>query len=144
MLILVFLATAALATPVAWTHEVTIAHGGTRATASYRALPDITTRQVGMTAGTRPGNVRCDWTAAIGVERRLLHADKPATSVRQLAAMKTLKGSRPGDCSANRRTIERDIASRSDAINAYLLRVAEQDQRELRAEIDTLAAPTGR
>ena len=37
-----------------------------------------------------------------------------------------------------------DIASRSGAINAHLLRVAEQDQRDLRAEIEALAPPTGR
>ena len=147
MHILVLLATATLGaatpTPSAWTHAVPINHDGTQATATYRALPDVTTRQVGMAAGTRPSSVRCDWRAAIMVERQLVAAGKAATSVRQLPAMKTLKGSRPGDCHANQRNIDSDIASRSGAINAHLLRVAEQDQRDLRAEIATLAPPTG-
>ena len=64
--------------------------------------------------------------------------------MRKLAGMKTLKGSRPGDCTINRRSIDRDIAAQADAINAHLVAVAEQDQRELRAEIETLAPPTGR
>ena len=137
-------ATLAQTAPTAWTHDVPMAQGDSQATASYRALPRVKTRQVGMSAGTRPSSLRCDWTAAIGVERHLSYAGKIASSVRQLSAEKTFKGSRPGDCAANRRNIDADLASRSDAINAHLMSVAEQDQRELRAEIDTLAPPMGR
>jgi hypothetical protein len=146
MAIFTLLAAAALAqaAPAGWTHAVPVAHGDGRATATYRAVPDISTRQIGMTAGTRPSSVRCTWTAEIAVERALVHPGTGASSVRQLAAPKTFKGSRPGDCTANRQNIESDIAARSDAINAHLVRVAEADQRDLRAEIDTLAPPTGR
>ena len=146
MAIFTLLVAAALAqaAPVGWTHTVPIAHGEGRATATYRAVPDISTRQIGMAAGTRPNSLRCTWTAAIAVERALAHPGTGAISVRQLAAPKTFKGSRPGDCIANRQNIENDIAARSDAINAHLVRVAETDQRDLRAEIDTRAPPTGR
>ncbi len=144
ILALIAAATLAPAMPTAWTYAVPINHGGAEVTATYRALPDITTRQVGMAAGTRPSSVRCDWRAAITVERQLVAIGKAAASVRQLPVMKTLKGSRPGDCHGNRRNIDSDIASRSEAINAHLLRVAEQDQRDLRAEIETLGPPTGR
>ena len=154
MLMLAILATATLAqaAPLAWTHDVPmvqsseapVSQAAGQVTASYQALPRITTRQVGMSAGTRSSSVRCDWTANISVERHLRQAGKPGTSIRQLPAMKTLKGSRPGDCAANRGNINADIASRSDAINAHLASVAEQDQSALRAEIETLAPPTGR
>ncbi len=146
MAIFTLLAAAALAqaAPAGWTHAVPVAHGDGRATAIYRAVPDISTRQVGMAAGTRPSSMRCTWTAAIAVERELAHPGTGSGSVRRLASLKTLKGSRPGDCTANRQNIESDIASKSDAINAHLVRVAETDQRDLRAEIDTLAPPSGR
>lgn len=134
----------AQATPAPWTHSVPVQHGNGQAMAVYHAAPTVTTRQVGMSAGTRMSTVRCDWTADIGVERHLSYPGREATSVRKLAAMKALKGSRPGDCTANRRAIDREIAARSDAINAHLVAVAEQDQRELRAEIETLALPSGR
>ena len=149
---LMILATAALAQaapaqpagPAIWTHDVPVAYGGGQAIARYSALPEINTRQVGMAAGARMSTVRCDWTADIGVERRLAYPGKATTGVRKLVGMKTLKGSRPGDCTINRRNIDRDIAAQADAINAHLVAVAEQDQRELRAEIETLAPPTGR
>lgn len=140
-------AAAAMATatpaPAGWTHSVPVAHGGVEATATYQARPRVTTRQVGLSAGPRMSSVRCIWTADIEVERHLTQAGAEAAGLRTLASAKTFSGQRPGECQANRRGIDKEIAAKAPEIQAHLLAVAEHDQRELRTEVELLAAPIG-
>lgn len=141
---MIFLATLAAATivqatPAQWSHSVPVASGNPDVAATYIARPNVTTRQIGMAPGPRPGTMRCVWTADIAVERRL--ADN---SIRTLAADKRLSGSRHGGCLQNRREIDREIAASTPAINAHLAAVAERDQRQLRTEVEALALPGGR
>ena len=137
-------ATLAQATPAALTHSVPITHSGGQATAIYEARPALAARQVGMSAGTRMSSVRCVWTADVAIERRLVAAGGGATSgVRMLAPVKTVGGSLPGDCAVNRKAIDRDLAARAPELKAHLLAVAGQDQRDLRAEVETLVQPSG-
>jgi hypothetical protein len=131
------------ATPANWTHTVPVAHRDMAATATYQARPRVTTRQIGMSAGPRMSTVRCVWTADIEVERQLTATGSEASGLRTLPSAKSISGQRHGDCTANRRAIDRDIAARTPEIQAHLLAVAEQDQRELRSEVDVLAAPIG-
>jgi hypothetical protein len=135
-------ATVAQATPAEWTHSVPVTAGNRTTTATYVARPNVTTRQIGMAAGPRTSTMRCTWTADITVERRL--GDASAADARDVAATKTLNGSRHGSCIANRKAIDQEIAAKAPEINAHLLAVAERDQRQLRTEIETLAPPTGR
>lgn len=132
------------AAPSVWTHNVPVVHGTANANAVYTARPVVSTRQVGMTAGTRMSSQRCVWTADIAVERRLETAGAESGGRREMPSTKTLQGSRPGACASNRRLIDQDIASHTPAIAAHLEMVAERDQRDLRSEIETLAPPTGR
>ena len=136
-------ATAALAGPAQWTHTTAVAHGNGQATATYTARPHITTRQIGMSGGTRMSTERCIWIADISVDRRLAPAGGDTMGLRDMASIKTLKGSRPGACANSRRVIDREIAAKTPDIKAHLMAVAERDQRELRTEIEALA-PTGR
>lgn len=145
ILITTLAAAAAMATaaPADWTHSVPVAHGGVEATATYQARPRVTTRQVGMSAGPRMSSVRCIWTADIEVERHLTQAGAETAGLRTLASAKTFSGQRPGECHANRRGIDKEIAAKAPEIQAHLLAVAEHDQRELRTEVEMLAAPIG-
>lgn len=135
LLIVAAAATVAQAAPAQWTHSTPVAHGNGQATATYIARPVVTTRQVGVSGGTRMSTERCLWTASINVERRL----NDGASGRDMALAKTIKGSRHGSCMTNRRAIDQDIAARTSEINAHLVAVAERDQRQLRTEIETLA-----
>lgn len=129
--------------PANWTHSVSVAHGNVEATATYQARPRVTTRQVGLSAGPRMSSVRCIWTADIEVERHLTQAGAEAAGLRTLASAKTFSGQRPGECHANRRGIDKEIAAKAPEVQAHLLAVAEHDQRELRTEVEMLAAPIG-
>ncbi|NJC09214.1 hypothetical protein [Polymorphobacter fuscus] len=134
----------AQATPAQWTHSVPVDHGRGQATAIYEARPVVSTRQIGTSMGTRMSTARCLWTADIAVERRLETSGVNQTGTREMAAVKTLKGSRHGACATSRGSIDKEIAAQTPAIRAHLVAVAERDQQELRTEIDTLAPPAGR
>lgn len=143
-MLLELVAAAAIASagpPLEWTRSVPVANGTVQRAATYVARPLVKTRQIGMSAGTRMSSERCLWTASIAVARRL---DAEAARGRDLPVTKTLQGSHLGGCIANRRNIARGIAHHSPAIDAHLAAVAEQDQRELRSEIEALTPPTGR
>jgi hypothetical protein len=88
-------------------------------------------------------SARCVWTADMVIERRLVTAGGSVTNVRVLAPVKTVGGSLPGDCAVNRKAIDRDFAARAAELNAHLLAVAGQDHRDLLAEIETFAQPSG-
>jgi hypothetical protein len=137
-------ASATAPVPATWTHSVQVTHGTADANAIYTARPIVTTRDIGMSAGTRMSSQRCVWTADIAVERRLEAAGMESTGRREMPSTKTLTGSRPGACVGNRRLIDQEIAGHTPAIEAHLVAVAERDQRDLRSEIETLAPPTGR
>lgn len=146
MILLATLAAAAAiadATPAQWTRSVAVAHGGVQATATYEARPRVITREVGMAAGTRMSTVRCVWTAEIATERRLTQPGSATEIRRTLASTKTIKGQRPGYCAQARPGIDQEIASKAAEIDAHLLAVSNQDQRELRSEVETLTVPRG-
>lgn len=132
----------AQATGGSFTHSVSAQPGSTVA-ATYEARPVVTTRQIGAAGGTRMGTMRCTWKAAINVERRL-EAGDASTPARSLMPVKTLTGSRHGDCFTGRRGIDQEIASRAPEIRAHLEAVAMQDQRDLRAELESLVPTSGR
>jgi hypothetical protein len=120
-------------------HSVALNHGTRTATAVYEARPQISTRTMGLSPGTRQGNRRCLWTAEIVVERHL--KGEEGVAMRTLAPVKTISGSRPGPCHNSNRAIESEIAARAPEIQAHLLAVAEQDGRDLRTELETMNAP---
>lgn len=125
-----------------YTHSLPV-QPGSQIIATYRAMPVVTTRQIGAAAGTRMGTVRCTWKAAISIERRLeTGGANPPT--RTLAPVRTLAGSRHGDCMVGRRAIDQEIAGRAPEIQAHLEAVAMQDQRDLRAEVESLGSTGGR
>lgn len=142
MISMLMLAAAAVAAPAAM-HSVKV-DGNSALVANYAATTAVTTRQIGMAAGPRPGSARCDWRAAVTVNRSLVDASGTEMATRTLAPTMTLKGSRPGDCMTNRHAIEADIAARSSDVQAHVVTVAEADQSSLRAEIEATAAPSGR
>jgi hypothetical protein len=121
-------------------HSVPLTHGTTTATAIYEARPQITTRSVGLSPGTRQGSLRCLWTAEIMVERHL--KGEHGVAMRTLAPAKTLSGSRPGRCHNSSKAIDAEIAARAPEIRSHLLAVAERDARDLRTELETMGAPS--
>ncbi len=121
-------------------HSVPITHGATTATAIYDAKPQISTRSIGLSPGTRQGSRRCLWTAEIVVERHLKGEDSVA--MRTLAPGKTLSGSRPGHCHNSTRAIHEEIAARTPEIREHLMAVAEQDGRDLRTELEAMGSPS--
>ena len=131
-------------TPPQWTHSVPVAHGNGQVTATYFGRPDVTTRQIGMSAGTRMSSERCLWRADIIVERRLAHSASSEAALRDMADTKSFSGSQTGTCAINRHLIDQQIAAKTPEIKAHLVAVAARDQNALRAEIKTLAPPSGR
>ncbi|WP_439533036.1 hypothetical protein [Polymorphobacter sp.] len=140
--ILTTLAAAALgaSAPATVSHQVPVTHGSTTATAIYEAKPQITTRNIGLSPGTRQGSRRCVWTADIIVERHL--KGEEGVAMRTLAPGKTISGSRPGHCRNGTKAINDEIASRAPEIREHLMAVAERDGRELRTELETMGAPS--
>ena len=117
-------------------HSVAVNHGAVTATAVYVAKPAVSTRNIGLSAGTRPSSLRCLWTAEIGVTRHL--QGENAMASRSLASDKVISGSRPGRCSDATRAINAEVASRLPEIKTYLAEVAAQDEQVLRKELDAL------
>lgn len=131
------LALAAAGTPAngALIHEAMIDHRGAPVRVIYRAGIDVTTRQIGMAAGTRMSNERCMWTARVDVWREAGRSESTLTRA-EIDADKILRGSRPGPCHAAQPGIARDVAARHDAVRAHLVTVAEQDRDRLLATLD--------
>lgn len=121
------------------THNVTVEHNAAPLSATYRADVAVSTRQIGVSAGTRPSTARCLWEARIGVVREVAREQGAAYS-RRLDADKTIDGSRPGSCDTVARQLERDLQARTDDVRAHVIEVAQQDGDALRADLRTLTA----
>lgn len=118
-------------------HHTQIEHQGNPIAVSYRADTDLTTRQIGMSAGTRRSTERCLWTARVGVVRELSRANNGSISHR-LDADKVLSGSRPGSCTLTQHQIAKDLARRDDDVRAHLAAVAVQDRSQALADLEAM------
>jgi hypothetical protein len=112
-------------------HTVTIEHQSAPLHATYKADVEVTTRQIGMSAGARPSTARCLWEARVGVIREIAREQGSAYS-RRLDADKLIEGSRPGTCATVSRQLERDLAARQGDVRAHVEQVALGDQDALR------------
>jgi hypothetical protein len=121
--------------PVA--HSVTVDHQSAPVKATYRADVEVSTRQIGMSAGARPSTARCTWQARVGVVRDIAREDGTPIS-RRLDEDRRFEGSRPGSCMAATAQIERDLGSHQEAVRAHVKQVAERDEQNLRAELRAL------
>jgi hypothetical protein len=119
------------------THTVSIDHQNTPISATYRADIDVRTRQIGLSAGTRPSTARCTWTARVGVVRDIAR-ENGATLSRRLEDEKLLEGSRAGSCAATASQVERDLRATTPAIQAHVVETAARDEQALRAELKSM------
>lgn len=115
-------------------HHTQIELQGRPVAVSYRADTDVTTRQIGMSAGTRMSSERCLWKARVGVVREANGAGNALINQR-LDADKAWRGSRHGSCTLAKREIARDLARRDDDIRAHLVEVAARDRSQLAADM---------
>lgn len=119
------------------THSVTVDHQSAPLNATYRADVAVSTRQIGLSAGTRPSTARCLWEARVGVVRDVAREQGTPYS-RRLDADTLFEGSRPGSCATVARQLERDLAARGDDVRAHVVDVAQRDQDALRADLRTM------
>ena len=131
MSMMIVLMTAALTQP--GPHRVTMEHGGKPLEVVYQGEVTTESKRVGSSSPTRMGNIRCDWKATVRV-RRQLPAHVTADD-HPVAGTRIIKGSRPGDCITNRVAIQRDVASRSDEVQAHVAELAARDQPALMAAL---------
>lgn len=123
-------------------HEVRIDHRTGAVESRYSADVRITHRQVGTVGvGGRPSTLRCLWSAGLVVDRQARHASG-STMARTFAHDGVVAGSRPGWCSAQRRSIAQEVASRQPELRERLLRLAQDDHGVLHAEIDRMHGTT--
>lgn len=118
-------------------HTVTVDAGAAPLNATYKADIDVTTRQVGISAGTRPSTARCVWQARVGVIREVAR-EQGVAYTRRLEADKVIEGSRAGTCDTVTRQLERDLAGFQGDVRAHVEQVAQQDQPQLRSDLRTL------
>jgi len=123
-------------------HEVRIDHRTGALESRYSADVRITHRQVGTVGvGGRPSTLRCMWSAGLVVDRQARHASG-STMARTFAHDGVVAGSRPGWCSAQRRSIAQEVASRQPELRERLVRLAQDDHGVLHAEIDRMHGTT--
>ena len=123
-------------------HEVRIDHRTGAVESRYSADVRITHRQVGTVGvGGRPSTLRCMWSAGLVVDRQARHASG-STMARTFAHDGVVAGSRPGWCSAQRRSIAQEVASRQPELRERLVRLAQDDHGVLHAEIDRMHGTT--
>lgn len=123
-------------------HEVRIDHRTGAVESRYSADVRITHRQVGTVGvGGRPSTLRCLWSAGLVVDRQARHASG-STMARTFAHDGVVAGSRPGWCSAQRRSIAQEVASRQPELRERLVRLAQDDHGVLHAEIDRMHGTT--
>jgi hypothetical protein len=120
------------------THTVTVDHQNTPIAATYRADIDVRTRQIGLSAGTRPSTARCVWTARVGVVRDLT-PENGAPISRRLDEDKQFEGSRAGSCAATARQVETDLRATTPAVQAHVVQAAARDEQALRAELRSMS-----
>lgn len=120
-------------------HSVRISNEGTPVDVTYRAVTNVSVRQIGSSPPTRVSNVRCVWTGRVALERRMTrdadHDGPPA--IRVLPDERIFNGSRHGDCMTNRRAIDTEMARRTDQIRPHLAAAAQADHDAALAELKT-------
>lgn len=115
-------------------HHTQIELQGRPVAISYRAETDVSTRQIGMAAGTRMSSERCLWKARVGVVREV-GGEGAALINQRLDADKAWSGSRHGSCTLAKRQVARDLARRDDDIRAHLADVAARDRSQLAVDL---------
>ncbi|MDJ0277784.1 hypothetical protein QLH51_13350 [Sphingomonas sp. 2R-10] len=129
---------ASVAPQAGMAHSVRIDHATGTVQSDYRADVQVTHRQVGAAgAGGRPSTLRCMWRAGLVVDRQARHASG-STLARSFAHDNVVEGSRPGWCSAQKRAIADEVATRTPELQAQLVRLAQEDHGVLHAEIDRM------
>lgn len=127
--------------PAAATHTASIEHHSGPVEAQYRAATVVEHKQIGSVAPPgRSGTLRCAWTARLAVDRTATTAFGALAS-RSFAVSGVAGGSRPGWCSANRRAIAQEAATRLRGVDRHLAAAAREDREVLLAEVDRLAEP---
>lgn len=137
MFLIISSALALAIAPQPITHSVTVDHQSGPLNATYRADVAVSTRQIGISAGTRPSTARCLWEARVGVIREVAREQGPSYA-RRLDADTRLDGSRPGSCATVARQLERDLQAQGPAVRAHVVEVAQRDQDRLRADLRTM------
>ncbi|MGO4168869.1 hypothetical protein ACLIMP_24990 (plasmid) [Novosphingobium aerophilum] len=130
ILSLLALATASAAPFADQVHRTSVDHQGRSLDVTYRADAKVSTRQIGMSAGTRPTTERCLWAARVAVVRDVA-GTKGASLSHRLDADQMIRGSHFGKCSENRAQVASLIARRSDEVKAHLAEVAREDAPQL-------------
>lgn len=119
-------------------HSARIDHRSGTVQSDYTADVQVTHQQIGTVgAGGRPSTLRCLWRAGLVVERQARHASGSMLA-RSFTHDRVIEGSRPGWCSAQKAAIAQEVASRGDALQAQLVRLAQEDHPVLHAEIDRM------
>lgn len=136
ILSLLALATASAAPFVDPVHRTSVDHQGRSLDVTYRADTKVSTRQIGMSAGTRPTTERCLWTARVAVVRDVA-GTRGASLSHRLDADQIIRGSHFGKCSENRAQVASSIVRRSNEVKAHLAEVARGDGVRLANDISS-------
>lgn len=121
-------------------HSIVVQHSSGPAQVDYRSQLAIEHRQIGSVApGGRASTLRCMWTANLLVDRTATSRSGSIAS-RSFVHSDLASGHRPGWCTANKRSIERDVAARMTDSDVHIAKAAEADQQMLHAELDRLGS----
>jgi hypothetical protein len=120
------------------THTVAIQHENAPINATYKADVAVSTRQVGLSAGTRPSTARCQWQARVGVIRDVAR-EQGATYSRRIDGEKLIEGSHAGTCAATAGQVERELEAAAPAVQAHVVEMARRDEQSLRADLKTMS-----
>lgn len=134
-MIVLLSATAAAAMPAP--HRIAVEHRGAHYDIGYRPAATMTTRTVGMAAGSKPSGERCRWTTTVRVERSIRRAGDTGSAIAtMLPAARTLGGQTPGDCRQVRARVTRASAAQVAKIETHLIETAQADRAAALAAID--------
>lgn len=131
---LLAMATASAAPLADQVHRTSVEHQGQRYEVTYRADTRVSTRQIGMSAGTRPSTERCLWSARVAVTRDVSHPNGAALSHR-LDGVNVMRGSHYGKCSENKANVATSIARRADDVRTHLVNAVGRDAQRLAADL---------
>lgn len=136
------LAGLAAAPALALEHEVVIDHVAGPIAADYSGAVTVETRQTG-TVGVagRPSTLRCEWSANLTVER-VAKVGEALNSRRTLTSEDVARGSKPGWCETQAKSIDKLVDARRESFREAMLAMVEQDRAALLAEADSTAAST--
>ncbi|MCW1432055.1 hypothetical protein [Novosphingobium sp. JCM 18896] len=134
ILSLLAMAAAGAVTVADQVHRTNVEHQGQRYEVAYRADTKVTTRQIGMSAGTRPSTERCLWSARVAVTRDVSHPNGAKLSHR-LDDDSVMRGSHYGKCSENRANVATSIARRADDVRTHLVNAAGRDTKRVATDL---------